>query len=51
MIAKGSVMMLKIGLTIKNNIERTAPPIKYVVGPPEILSPVIICDVKKRAKE
>ncbi len=48
---KGSVIRLKTGLTIINNTERTMPPIRYVVRPPDIFNPVIICEVKKRETE
>lgn len=48
---KGRVTMLKIGFTIRNNMDSTIPPIRYALTPPDIVNPVIICDVKKRAKE
>lgn len=48
---KGRVTMLKIGFTIKKNMASVIPPIKYVLTPPVIVKPVIICDVKKRAAE
>lgn len=38
----GRVIMLRIGFTTKNNIERTIPPIRYVVKPPDMVKPVII---------
>ena len=48
---KGRVTMLKIGFTIKNNMANTIPPIRCVLTPPDIVKPVIICDVKKRLTE
>jgi len=48
---KGRVIMLKIGFTIKNNTESDTAPIRYVPTPPDIVKPVIICDVKKRLTE
>lgn len=50
-MCKGSVMKLRIGLTIRNSIERTTPPKRKVLNPPDIFSPDIICEVKKSAKE
>lgn len=46
---KGRVTMLKIGFTTKNKSESAAAPTMYVLTPPEIDKPVIICDVKKSA--
>lgn len=51
MIFKGRVTILKIGLTIKNNIESTMPPIKYVANSPDIFNPAITREVKKSATE
>ncbi len=50
-IFKGRVIMLKTGFTIKNNIESATAPTRYVLTPPDIVKPVIICDVKKRLTE
>ena len=50
-IFKGRVIMLKTGFTIKNNTASAIPPIIYVLTPPFIVKPVIICDVKKRLTE
>ncbi len=49
MMLKGRVIMLKIGLTIANNIARTMPPTIYVAKPPDTLNPDIACEVTRRA--
>ena len=39
---RGSVIMLKIGFTMKKRIDKTMPPMIYVVNPPSTLTPVKI---------
>lgn len=46
---KGRVTIPNIGFTIKTKKESAAAPIMYVLIPPEIVKPIIICDVKKSA--
>lgn len=47
----GSVMMLNKGLTIRNNMDNTIPPIIYVVSPPFTFTPSKTCEVTNRAVE
>lgn len=47
----GRVTMLRIGLTIRKRIDKTIPPMIYVVKPPLTLTPSKAWATRKRATQ